>query len=69
MDWVAAAFNLLGLWLLADHGKAAIYCFLISSSVFLVWGILNKIWSIVALQSVLILLNIRVLYKWRHNGS
>ena len=68
MDWIGAALNLIGLWLLADHRRYAMYVFLVSSIVFLVWGVLEEVWSIAALQSVLIVFNIRVIVKWRQHG-
>jgi hypothetical protein len=69
MDWVGAALNLLGLWLLADHRRYAARVFLLSSVVFLVWSITDQVWSIAALQSVLIVLNVRVIIKWRNNDQ
>ncbi len=65
MDWIGAALNVIGLYLLADHHLYAMYVYLLSSVSFIVWGTLNETWSIVALQSVLLILNMRVIIKWR----
>lgn len=68
MDWIGAALNVLGLFLLADHKLKAMYVYTLSSVAFIVWGVWTQTWSIVALQSVLLILNVRVIVKWRNNG-
>ncbi len=65
MDWIGAALNVIGLYLLANYRLPAMYVYLLSSAFFIVWGILNETWSIVSLQSVLLILNLRVIIKWR----
>lgn len=67
MDWVGAVLNIVGLFLLADHRLKAMYVYLLSSISFIVWGTLTETWSIVALQAVLLTLNLRVIIKWRNN--
>lgn len=69
MDWVGAALNVIGLYLLAEHRLLAMYVYAVSSVSFLVWAVLNGVWSLVALQSVLLVLNVRVIITWRRNGS
>lgn len=69
MDWIGAVLNVTGLFLLANHRLKAMYVYLLSSVAFLIWGTLNEIWAIVALQAVLLVLNIRVIVKWRNNNG
>ncbi len=69
MDWIGAVLNITGLYLLADHRLKAMYVYMLSSVAFIVWGTLTETWSIVALQAVLLSLNLRVIIKWRnHDG-
>ena len=65
MDWIGAGLNIIGLFLLADYRRYAMYVYLLSSISFIVWGTLNETWSIVTLQCVLLILNMRVIIKWR----
>ncbi len=65
MDWIGAVLTLIATYLLASHRRQAVRVFLLSSILFLVWAIREEVWSLVMLQSVLIVLNIRTLYKWR----
>lgn len=65
MDWIGAVLNILGLYLLADHRLCAMYVYCVSSVLFIAWGVVTHTWSIVALQSVLLVLNVRVIIKWR----
>jgi len=67
MDWIGAVLNVTGLYLLADHKLKAMYVYLLSSIAFIVWGTLTETWSIVALQAILLILNLRVIIKWRNN--
>lgn len=67
MDWIASALSLLAVYLLAKHPQKAVMVFIASSFSFLVWALLREVWSIVALQSVLLILNVRTLYIWRKN--
>lgn len=67
MDWIGAVLNVVGLYLLANHKLKAMYVYLLSSTAFIVWGTLTETWSIVALQLILLTLNIRVIVKWRNN--
>ncbi len=69
MDWIGAGLNIIGLFLLADYRRHAMYVYLLSSISFIVWGTLNETWSIVTLQCVLFILNMRVIIKWRQNGT
>lgn len=65
MDWVATGFTLIAVYLLPDKPKWAVYFFIASSLTFLIWAVYEGIWSIAALQCVLIIMNFRTLYKWR----
>lgn len=65
MDWIGASLTLIATYLMADHRRQAVRVFLVSSIFFFIWALYEEIWSIVALQSVLIVLNIRIIVKWR----
>ncbi len=67
MDWIGAVLNVVGLYLLANYRLKAMYVYLLSSASFIIWGTLNETWSIVALQVILLILNLRVIIKWRNN--
>jgi hypothetical protein len=65
MDWIAVLLNVAGLWLLAKHPLRAMYVYVASSTAFLIWAIYARVWSIVALQVLLLVLNVRVVLMWR----
>lgn len=65
MDWIGSLLTLVAVYLLADYPKYAVRLFLMSSVLFFIWAVFDEVWSIVALQSVLIVLNIRLVIKWR----
>jgi hypothetical protein len=65
MDWIAATLNIVGMWLLPKRRYWAMIVFIASCTTFIVWGITQAQWAIVALQVVLLILNIRTIYIWR----
>lgn len=65
MDWIGAILTLIATYLMASYRRQAVRVFLVSSVVFLIWAFHEEVWSLVVLQSTLIILNIRTLIKWR----
>lgn len=67
VGWLASAFNILGLWLLPKRKYLALGAYILSSTCFLVWGIYDCAWNVVALQALLLTLNIRAYIIWRQD--
>ena len=64
-SWVAAAFNLLGLWFLPKRKYLSVGLFTLSSLLFLLWALFTRTWAIAILEVVLVVLNVRTIYLWR----
>lgn len=66
-SWICAAGALTGNFLLAKRRKVAIIVLLCSATLWIIWAVVNGVWSIVALNCIYVLLHIRTIYYW-HGG-
>ena len=64
MDWIGAAINLIGWFIMPNHRLRATGIFLIGNIVWISWGFDRATWSIVILQGFFIFLNVRAIYMW-----
>ena len=69
LDWLAAVLNVVGLYCLPKKRMIAMYFFVASSLVFLVWAAIIGSEAVVLLQVVLMVLNIRTILIWRKDES
>lgn len=69
MDWIAAALNIAGLWLLPKKRLWAMDVFVLSCVLWIMWGATIRAWSIVLLQCVLLVLNVRTIIIWRKQDA
>jgi hypothetical protein len=67
LQWPAMAITVAAAWLIASrsaHKRAAgFWCFLASNVLWVVWGLHDRAFALVALQFFLAALNIRGVYK------
>jgi len=69
MDWLGAALNVIGLYLLPKQKYWAMGVFVATNIVFMVWAVTVQSWAILLLQVVLLILNIRTIYIWRQDND
>lgn len=69
MDWIGAALNILGLWLLPKRKYAALFVFLFSNVAFMIWATTAKNYAILILQGILTVLNVRTYIIWRQQDG
>lgn len=67
MDWIGAAINVIGWYVMPKNRLAATCIFLISNIVWISWGIGHTTWSIVILQGCFVFLNIRAVLIWQES--
>ena len=65
MDWIAAAINLTGWYIMPKNKLAAACIFLMSNMIWINWAIGHTTWSIVLLQGCYVFLNIRAILIWQ----
>jgi len=65
MDWFAAGLSVVATYLLPKRKLIAVYIYLGSSVLYLVWACYAHIWSIAVLQLIMITLNIRTIILWK----
>lgn len=63
MDWLGVALSIGGMWLLPKYYKWAIALFILSNFVWTAYGLQGGVWSIIGLQCVFLVLNVRALAK------
>jgi len=66
LDWIAAVANVIGLYALPKRRMVGMSFFVISSITFGVWAWSEEVWSLVALQTILLILNIRTILIWKN---
>ena len=64
MDWVAAVFEPIGIWLLANKDRRACYMFLICQVAWTITALKNEVNGLLFVMAVAFVLNIRVWIKW-----
>jgi hypothetical protein len=69
MDWIGAGLNIVGLWLLPKSRMIAMYVYLVSSVMWIIYAAYHNIWSLILLQIVLLLLNIRTIVIWKKEAQ
>jgi hypothetical protein len=65
MDWIGAAINVIGWYIMPKNRLAATCIFLIGNIFWISWGIGHSTWSIIVLQGFFVLLNIRAVLIWQ----
>ena len=65
MDWLAAAFELTGMWLLANKNRWACYVFLVCEATWAAVAIRDELYGLLVVVSVGFILNCRIWWKWR----
>lgn len=63
MDWLGVALSIGGMWLLPKYYHWAIGLFIVSDFAWAAYGFQGGVWSIVGLQCVFFVLNVRALWK------
>ena len=64
VDFVAAAFELSGVWLIGNKNRWAFGCFWVSEAFWVVVALRNRLWGLLAVVLVMAVLNIRNYRKW-----
>jgi len=64
LDWPAAGFELLGVWLVGNKNRWAFPCFWICEAIWTVVAIQKQLWGLLALMVIMAVLNIRNYRKW-----
>ena len=67
IQWPAMAVTVLSAWLVASQSKPkreiGFWCFLFSNVLWVIWGLYDEAWALIALQVALAALNIRGAFK------
>jgi len=69
IDWIAAALNIIGMFVLPRRRMVAMYVFLLGNVAYIAWALQQHVWSIIALQVILVALNIRTIIIWRKDDT
>jgi len=64
IDWLAAIFGLLGLWLLAEKHKNGFLLGIVADIFWIILGAQKGLPGLVVVCSILIIINIRGYLKW-----
>lgn len=67
MDWIAGAFELIGLWLIGNKRKVGFICNFIGCSVWVYVAIDSKLHGLLLVVVPAIIINLRNYYRWRNN--
>ena len=65
MDWIGAAINLIGWYIMPKNRLIATCIFLVSNMLWISWGIGHTTWSIVIVEVCFFYLNIRAVLIWK----
>ena len=67
IQWPAMAVTVLSAWLVASQSKRkreiGFWCFLFSNVLWIIWGLYDHAYALIALQIALAVLNVRGAYK------
>ena len=67
LQWPAMAVTVVAAWLIASQAKrnreAGFWCFLLSNVLWIIWGVHDHAYALVALQVALAVLNVRGAHK------
>ena len=67
LQWPAMAVTVLSAWLVASQAKRkreiGFWCFLFSNVLWIIWGLYDHAYALIALQIALAVLNVRGAYK------
>ena len=67
IQWPAMAVTVVSAWLVASQSKRkreiGFWCFLLSNVLWIIWGVYDHAYALIALQIALAVLNVRGAYK------
>lgn len=66
MDWLGVMTSVAGWYLMPKRREYAMVVFLFGNASWITWAVMMNVWSILALQVIFVVLNVRTLYLWRH---
>lgn len=68
MDWIGMSFSIIGLYYLPSNFRAGMGLFIIGNILWVTYAVPNGAWSVVAVNSIFLILNIRGFLKGNKNA-